>query len=50
VLVTEIWLGDSGDPLAGGDSDIPRAAILIGVTGVLAAAIAFLLIGAETWI
>lgn len=50
VLVTEIWLGDSGDPPAGVDSDIPRAAILIGVTGVLAAAIAFLLIGAETWI
>jgi adenosylcobinamide-phosphate synthase len=50
VLVTEVWLGDSGDPPAGGDSDIPRAAILIGVTGALAAAITFLLIGAETWI
>jgi adenosylcobinamide-phosphate synthase len=47
VLVTEIWLGDSGDPPAGGDSDISRAAILIGATGVLAAAIAVLLLGCE---
>jgi adenosylcobinamide-phosphate synthase len=43
VLVTDIWLGDSADPPAGDDSDIPRAAILVGTTGVLTAGIAVVL-------
>jgi adenosylcobinamide-phosphate synthase len=40
VLVTDVWLGDSADPPAGDDSDVPRAAILVGTTGVVAAALA----------
>jgi adenosylcobinamide-phosphate synthase len=43
VLVTEIWLGDPGDPPAGDDSDIWRAAVLVGTTGVLAAGLAVIL-------
>jgi adenosylcobinamide-phosphate synthase len=42
-LVTDVWLGDSADPPAGGDSDIRRASILIGAAGVLAAALAIAL-------
>lgn len=43
VLVTDIWLGDPGDPPAGGESDIWRAAVLVGTTGVLAAGLAVIL-------
>jgi adenosylcobinamide-phosphate synthase len=43
VLVTELWLGDSSDPPAGDDSDVPRAEFLIGATGLLAAALAVIL-------
>jgi adenosylcobinamide-phosphate synthase len=39
-LVTDIWLGDAGDPPAGDDSDITRSLILIGAAGLLAAALA----------
>ena len=40
VLVTDIWLGDPGDPPAGDDSDVPRASWLVGATGVFAALLA----------
>jgi adenosylcobinamide-phosphate synthase len=43
VLVTELWLGDSSDPPAGDDSDVPRAEFLVGATGLLAAALAVIL-------
>jgi adenosylcobinamide-phosphate synthase len=43
VLVTELWLGDSSDPPAGDDSDVPRAELLVGATGLLAAALAVIL-------
>jgi adenosylcobinamide-phosphate synthase len=43
VLVTELWLGDSSDPPAGDDSDVPRSEFLIGATGLLAAALAVIL-------
>jgi adenosylcobinamide-phosphate synthase len=36
-LVTDVWLGDSGDAAAGEAVDIRRASVLIGTTGVLAA-------------
>jgi len=43
VLVTDQWLGEPSDPPAGDDSDVPRASILVGATGVLAAALAVIL-------
>ena len=43
VVVTELWLGDSSDPPAGDDSDVPRAELLVGATGLLAAALAVIL-------
>jgi hypothetical protein len=43
VLVTDIRLGEFADPPAGDRSDIPRAAIPVGTTGVLAAGIAVVL-------
>jgi adenosylcobinamide-phosphate synthase len=43
VLVTELWLGDSSDPPAGDDSDVPRAEFLVGAAGLLAAALAVIL-------
>jgi adenosylcobinamide-phosphate synthase len=43
VLVTDTWLGDSSDPPAGDDSDVPRAQLLVGATGVSAAALAVIL-------
>ena len=43
MLVTELWLGDSSDPPAGDDSDVPRAEFLVGATGLLAAALAVIL-------
>ena len=42
-LVTDTWLGDSSDPPAGDDSDVPRAQLLVGATGVSAAALAVIL-------
>ena len=42
-LVTDTWIGDSSDPPAGDDSDVPRAQLLVGATGVLAAALAVIL-------
>jgi adenosylcobinamide-phosphate synthase len=42
-LVTDTWLGDSSDPPAGDDSDVPRAQLLVGATGLLAAALAVIL-------
>lgn len=42
-LVTDVWLGDPFDPPAGSGSDLPRAAILNIVAGVLAATLAVLL-------
>jgi len=39
-LVTDVWLGDPGDPPAGDESDIRRSSILIGAAGVVAAALA----------
>ena len=43
-LVTDVWLGDPSDPPAGSGSDLPRATILNVAAGVLAAALAVLLI------
>jgi adenosylcobinamide-phosphate synthase len=43
VVVTDVWLGESTDPPAGDSSDVPRASILVGATGVLSAVIAVLL-------
>jgi adenosylcobinamide-phosphate synthase len=48
ILVTDIWLGESTDPPAGDDFDVPRAAILVGSTGVLAATLAVLLAATRT--
>jgi adenosylcobinamide-phosphate synthase len=42
-LVTDAWLGDGSDPPAGDDSDVPRAQLLVGATGLLAAALAVVL-------
>jgi adenosylcobinamide-phosphate synthase len=39
-LVTEVWIGDPADPPAGEGSDVLRASILVGATGMLAAAFA----------
>jgi adenosylcobinamide-phosphate synthase len=39
-LVTEVWLGDPGDPPAGVPGDFRRAAILVTSVGILAVAIA----------
>jgi adenosylcobinamide-phosphate synthase len=39
-LVTDVWLGDSGDPRAGDAIDVRRACLLIGATGFLSAALA----------
>lgn len=39
-LVTDVWLGDDGDAVAGEAVDVRRASLLIGATGVLAAALA----------
>lgn len=43
VLVTDIWLGDPDDPPAGDDSDVRRASVLIGTTGLFASCLAILL-------
>jgi adenosylcobinamide-phosphate synthase len=40
VLVTDIWLGEPSDPIAGDDSDVRRAAVLLGATGVFCACLA----------
>ena len=39
-LVTDVWLGDSGDAPAGDTLDVRRACLLIGLTGLLSAAFA----------
>jgi adenosylcobinamide-phosphate synthase len=41
VLVTEVWLGHPSDPPAATHDDMVRGAILVGATGVLAAAVTF---------
>jgi hypothetical protein len=43
-LVTDVWVGDAGDPEAGGDSDVRRASVLLGATGLVAAGIAIAVI------
>jgi adenosylcobinamide-phosphate synthase len=43
MLVTDAWLGDSSDSPAGDDSDVPRAQLLVGATGMLAATLAVIL-------
>jgi len=45
-LVTELWLGDPGDPPAGDDSDIRRATMLVTSSGLLATILAVLVIAA----
>lgn len=45
-LVTELWLGDPGDPPAGDKSDVRRASLLVTVTGLLAVVIAVFVIAA----
>ena len=39
-LVTDVWVGDAGDPAAGDEADVRRASMLVGTTGLVAAAIA----------
>jgi adenosylcobinamide-phosphate synthase len=43
-LVTDVWVGDARDPEAGGDSDVRRASVLVGATGLAAAGIAIAVI------
>jgi adenosylcobinamide-phosphate synthase len=43
VLVTDVWVGDGGDAPAGDASDVRRASLLIGATGLLSAAFALAL-------
>jgi len=45
-LVTQLWLGDAGDPPAGDDSDVRRSAILLTAAGLSATALALLAIAA----
>jgi adenosylcobinamide-phosphate synthase len=46
-LVTDVWVGDSGDPAAGEDSgDAWRASVLVCATGLVFAAVAVGIIGA----
>jgi adenosylcobinamide-phosphate synthase len=46
-LVTDVWVGDAGDPAAGEDeTDVWRASVLVCATGLIAAAIAVGIIGA----
>lgn len=40
VLVTDVWLGDPDDPPAGDDSDVLRASVVVGITGLFAASLA----------
>jgi adenosylcobinamide-phosphate synthase len=42
-LVTDVWLGDSGDAPAGDTMDMRRACLLIGATGLLSTALAIAL-------
>jgi adenosylcobinamide-phosphate synthase len=42
-LVTDVWVGDSGDAPAGDTMDVRRASLLIGATGLLSAALAIVL-------
>jgi adenosylcobinamide-phosphate synthase len=44
VLVTDVWVGDAGDPPAGDDADVRRASMLVGTTGIVSAAIALILL------
>ena len=45
-LVTDVWVGDVGDPAAGEDkSDVWRASVLVCATGLVAAAIAVGIVG-----
>ncbi len=39
-LVTDVWLGDPGDPPAGDGSDVPRASWLVAGTGIFTALLA----------
>jgi len=39
-LVTEVWLGSTSDPPAGGGSDLRKAAVLVAVSGLFAASLA----------
>jgi adenosylcobinamide-phosphate synthase len=46
-LVTDVWVGDPADPPAGADSDVPRAAVVAALTGLLAAALTIAFIAAS---
>jgi adenosylcobinamide-phosphate synthase len=43
-LVTDVWVGDVGDPPAGDEADVRRASMLVGTTGLVAVATALTLI------
>lgn len=45
-LVTELWLGDPGDPPAGDGSDVRRSSILVTIAGLAAAGLAIAAIAA----
>jgi adenosylcobinamide-phosphate synthase len=38
-LVTDVWVGDAGDPAAGDEMDVRRASMLVGTTGIVAAVV-----------
>jgi adenosylcobinamide-phosphate synthase len=45
-LVTDVWVGDAGDPAAGeDDTDVRRASVLVCATGLVFAAVAVAIVG-----
>ena len=40
VLVTDVWLGDPGDPPAGDATDVSRTSVVISITALFAATMA----------
>jgi adenosylcobinamide-phosphate synthase len=39
-MVTDVWVGDASDPPAGDETDVRRASMLVGTTGIVAAVVA----------
>jgi adenosylcobinamide-phosphate synthase len=49
VMVTDVWIGDGGDPVLDTGSDVRRAMVLATATGVICAALAAFVIAADPW-